>query len=332
MDSKYQRLYDKLNGNDYSSAVSNYTTTMSDVKLRLNALEGTISSSRWTEKGINLIKTSVIPALKEQASGIDTGFRSLKTACRKVANLVTRLNELDTICNNLANAQASVSNPATQAELNAIQSYTQSKQNKETQIDALIDEINDISVEFEDKSIEFTRTMTTLKEYNSFEALKAEFLGTVDDDSWYIDPAYAHKAKELLLFDNKTGEILGQGDVLHLKKGETRILTVRVPHNAGRVKQVIRTSAGGDTTYLSGHVVKCKSDINPDPNIIDYVNYRDWSGHIPEGVDLMTNYYDWIITATESGTVLISQTCEYKVEENGGTPKAMVCIKCVVDD
>ena len=159
------------------------------------------------------------------------------------------------------------------------------------------------------------------------EAKKWEWLGTVDDGNWWIDPAYAHKAKELEFFDNTTGKILKEGDILNLKKGETRILTVKVPRNAGTVKEVIRTSAGGNSAFLAGRVVTARSDINPDPNIVDYVNYKPWSRHVPVGVNLKTNYYDWIITATEEGSVQISQTCEYKVEEQGGTPKAMADIR-----
>ena len=335
MDAKYQKYYDKLKGKDYSSYVSNYRETISNVNTKMNSLEATISSPRWTEKGVTLIKKSVIPSLKNQIRGIETGFSALENACSQVKSLVSKLETLESLCNSLDSAIAAYNN-ATEEEKSSKKQNVGYYQDRVTEtkgeIDNIISSINGITVNIKDESTSFEQTMEKLKEYNSLEALKQEFLGSLDDDSWYVDPAYAHRAKKLLLFDNTTGEILKDGDTLKLKKGETRILTVRVPHNAGHIKEVIRTSAGGDSDFLSGRVVKAKSDINPDPNVIDFVNYKDWSRHIPEGVDLHTNYYDWVITATETGHVKISQTCEYTVEENNGTPKAMVCIDAVVTD
>ena len=132
-----------------------------------------------------------------------------------------------------------------------------------------------------------------------------------------------------MCFDNTTGEILKEGDTIYMKPGETRILTVRLPYNAGEIKKVIRTTADGNDAYRAGNIATARSDINPDPNVVDYVNYKPWSRHTPEGVDLHTNYYDWIITAKADGTVQISQTCEYN-NTSGGTPKAMVDLNLVV--
>ena len=330
MKEKYQKYYDKLKDKDYGSFVSKYKMALTTVKTKMDNIESTISSSRWTEKGIKLIKSSVIPSLKSQVSGIDTGLNSLENACSRVKTLVTKLANLDSLCKSLEHAENVYNNASEENKSSALSNvnyYKERVEKTEQEIDALIADINGISVDIKDVSVKFAESMETLKEYNSLEALKQEFLGSLDDDSWYIDPAYAHKAKELLLFDNTTGEILKEGDTLNMKVGETRVLTVRVPHNAGRVKQVIRTSAGGDSSFLDGRVVKAVSDINPDPNVVERVNYK-YSIYWPKDMSILrTTSYDWIITATEKGSVQISQTCEYKVEENSGTPKAMVDIR-----
>lgn len=330
MNAKYQKYYDTIKGKDYSSYVSNYKTAMNDIKVKMNGLEETISSSRWTEKGIELIKKSIIPSLKEQVDSINTAFETLSTACSKVKSMESKLTNLESLCESYDNAVYKYNNASEENKPSLrsnVDYYEDRIKSVEREIDDLISEINGLSVSIEDVTISYGESMDKLKEYTTFENLKAEFLGTLDDGTWYVDPAYAKKAKELLLFDNTTGEILKEGDIINMKVGETRVLTVRIPHNAGTVKQVIRTSASGDPTFLSGHIVKAVSDINPDPDVVERVNYK-YSVYWPEDMSILrTNYYDWIITATEEGTVQISQTCEYKVEENSGTPKAMVDIK-----
>ena len=328
MDAKYQKYYDTLKGKDYSSYVSKYQATLSEVKAKMDSTEGTITASRWTEKGINLIKSSVIPSLKSQASGIETGLNALSTACGKVSTLVSQLENLDSLCNSLENAKSAYASADEENKASKKQNvdyYADRVKSLESSIDSTIASINGISVNIQDQSASFKTSMATLKEYNSLEALKQEFLGSIDDDSWWVDPAYATKAKELLIFDNKTGKIYKEGDSFDMKVGETRILTVRVPHNAGHVRRVVRTTADGSASYRAGNIVTGRSDIDPDPNNIEFVNYQ--YNHFPDEKLLNTISYDWIITATGPGTCTISQTCEYKVTENGGTPKAMVDLK-----
>ena len=328
MDAKYQKYYDTLKGKDYGSYVSKYKTTLSEVKTKLDGTEATISSSRWTEKGIQLIKSSVIPSLKSQASGIETGLSALSNACSKVSTLTSKLANLESLCTSLDNAKnalASASDEDRASKQQNVNYYQDRVNSLEREIDSTISDINGISVDIQDQSASFATSMETLKEYNSLEALKQEFLGSIDDDSWWVDPAYATKAKELTVFDNTTGKIYKEGDSFDMKVGETRILTVRVPHNAGHVRRVVRTTADGSSSYRAGNIVTGRSDIDPDPNNIEYVNYK-WN-HFPDEKLLNTISYDWIITATGPGTCTISQTCEYKVTENGGTPKAMVDIK-----
>ena len=152
----------------------------------------------------------------------------------------------------------------------------------------------------------------------------------MNDSSWTLDHSYDKKAKEIMVFDNTTGKIIKEGGELNLKVGETRVLTVRLPHNYGRVKRLIRTTADGNGAYRSGSIIRAKSDIDPDPNRIEFVNEYPWSNHIPANRNLQyTHYYDWVITAVAPGVCKISQTCEYK-NEFGNTAKAMIDIGATV--
>lgn len=318
MNSKYQQYYNILNGKEFSSYVSSYSSALSDISAKISSIETTLSTS--SEKGLDYIKSSTLPAVKSQVSGIEQGFQALSTAATKCAELNTKLSELKSACDAYASCKEEDK-----------ETYRSNVSSLEGQVDALISEINAITmtcdpVDEDGNVISGTNTADP----DSIEALRAAFIGDVDDDSnYYTDPAYANKSKPLVCFDNTTGEILEDGATIYMKPGETRILTVRLPNNAGKIEKLMRTSADGNDVFRAGTVVTAKSDVNPDPNVVDYVNYKSWSNHFPEGVDLHTNYYEWIVTAQADGTAKISQTCEY-VNDAGGMPKAMTCLNVVV--
>lgn len=175
---------------------------------------------------------------------------------------------------------------------------------------------------------------------DSLEAKKAAFAGDVNDASqFYIDPSYSKKLAHMTCFDNSTGEILKDGDTITLKPGETKILTVKLPDYCGEIDYVYRTTAQEDK---SG-VISNRSDIDPDPNKVDYVRWEPGNPnrqfHLPSSnVSLKFNTYDWIITANRDGTFLASQTCEFKshgTDSSGKVykysgKKAMVALNVVV--
>lgn len=320
MDSKYQKYYDGLKGKDFGSLTSKYTSAISTVKDKINGIESTISTDGWSEKGLDIIKSSILPSLKNQEAEIEKGFGVISDALSKCTKLLSTLENLKSACDSYSSLKED--DPKKSEYKSKISAL-------EKEADGIIAEINGLSFEFNDSSSTFSGYIDTLKDLTSFAALKAEFIGDVNDTSkYYIDPAYAHKAKDLVMFDNTTGEIIHKGDTIHLKPGETRILTVRLPDYAGEIDQVIRTSADGDTSFRSGSVITAQSDINPDPNVVDWVNYK-YGNHWPQGVDLHTNYYEWIITATGTGYAKASQTCEYTTKGNG-TPKCMTLINVEV--
>ena len=146
---------------------------------------------------------------------------------------------------------------------------------------------------------------------------KKEFIGDVDDASQYTlaDNARSMR-KEMRLFDNTTGEEIAPDSTIVLKKGETRVITVKLPTNTGRIGEVVRTTADDcyreeDAKAGRKRITQSYSDIDPDPNNVERVNYK-YSVHWPDDRSLLhTNYYDWVITATNVGSQQISQTCEY---------------------
>ena len=318
MESKYQKYYDALKGKDFSSPISGYTSALSNAKTSITSAESIINSSQWVEKGLEIIKGSVMPSLNNQANQIENGITALNTAVGKINSLVGKLEALQSECDAYDSCEDEDDKNKHKDKIN----------NLESEIDSLISEINGISFEFTNASSSFSTIMTDLKEATSLEAKKAEFLGSIDDNQYYTDPNYSKKSRTLTMFDNTTGEILGSGDVLNLKKGETRILTVKLPVEGGHIDQIVRTSAWQPS---GTRVVSTRSDVNPDPNVVEYVN--DQNNVWPSDRSILhANSYDWIITANETGSVQISQTCLYTRQEGGPRPKAMVAIHVNVTD
>ena len=314
MDSKYQKYYDKLKGKDFSANVSKYKSSLDIVKSKIENIESTIISSEWNEKGLEIIKGSIIPSLTNQTSNIESGIDCLSSAVSKSVTLVSKLESLNSLCNSY--------NKCKEEEK---ANYKSKISSLEKEIDEIISEINSIKVEIKDESVEFNGYVQSLNEnINSLENLKKKFIGDVDDLSqYYVDHSYDHKAKDLIGFDNTTGEIIQRGSKIHLKPGETRVITIKVPNCTGPIDQIVRTTADGDSSFRSGKYAHAYSDINPDDNIVETVDYRN--NKYPQQANLHTNYYDWVITADASGSVSASQTCEYK-NVDGQLLKAMLKI------
>jgi hypothetical protein len=322
MNSKYQQYYNALNGKSFTSYVSGYTNSLSDISTNLTNIETAISSSN--EKGMDFIKGTTIPSLKTQLADMQQGFQALTTAATKTDSLISKLNELK----NASDMYLSCKEEEKETYRSKISSL-------EREIDSLISEINSISlsattIDGNQNVVVGSLNNTVVTDANIAE-LKKKFIGDVNNSSqYYFDPKYAKKLKRLVCFDNTTGEVYEDGATFHMKPGETRVLTVRLPYYAGEIDKVMRTTADGCDTFRSGTIATAVCDINPDPDVVDFVNYKEWSNHFPKGVDLHTNYYEWIITAKTDGNVHVSQTCEY-TNTSGDMPKAMIGLNLVVD-
>ena len=145
---------------------------------------------------------------------------------------------------------------------------------------------------------------------------KRQYIGDVDDPSQYTEYQGNNlfgRHNTLTLFDNKTGEVIQDHGTITMAPGETRVITVKLPTDTGMINQITRTTADGNAAYRSGKIVTAKSDIDPNPNNVEYVRLAEGgngSYHQPSDMNLLhNNSYDWIITANREGKVTASQTC-----------------------
>ena len=164
-------------------------------------------------------------------------------------------------------------------------------------------------------------------------AKKQEWLGDVDDKSRYTyyqgNNLYSRR-NVLEIFDNTTGETWrDDGGSITLKPGETRVLTVKLPTDTGMINQITRTTADGSGAYRTGKIVTARSDIDPDPNNVEWVRMVEGVNHKPSNMDLLhNNSYDWIITANNEGSVTASQTVLWSTDQTKGRNlKAMIDVK-----
>lgn len=329
MESKYQNYYDKLKGKDFNSYVSKYKNAINTVKTKISGVSTSIStnSSSWNEKGVKTVQTTTIPGLQKDVTAVEAGLTALTSAVTKTSTLVSKLESLDSACK--AYDSAREEDKAT---------YRSRVDTIEREIDNLITEINSITIlttveEKEKKTVDDAK-YRSVDISSSIAQKKAAFLGDVNDASQYTQASnYKAMRKVMTAFDNTTGEILTEHSTIRLKPGETRVITVKLPTNTGMIGELKRTTPDGDELYRTGKIVTAKSDVNPDPNVIDYVNYKSWSQHFPKGVDLHQNHYDWIITANAKGEVEASQTCEYNlVDEPNWYSKAMFVLNVKVEE
>ena len=74
MDAKYQKYYNGLKGKDFASYVSKYKSSLEESKNKLSSVQSTISSSSWSEKGIKIIKETVLPTLISEEANIENAI------------------------------------------------------------------------------------------------------------------------------------------------------------------------------------------------------------------------------------------------------------------
>lgn len=186
-----------------------------------------------------------------------------------------------------------------------------------------------------------TGATNTLKDSFAMDSAKAAFLGDVDDDSQYtVDPNFINMRKHMRLFNNTTGEEIQPDSTIVLRKGETIVITCKLPTNTGKIGELRRVVADDvyrdeDKARGAKRITTSYSDIDPNPNNVERVNYKH-SIYWPQDRSLLhTNHYDWVITGTNVGTKQISQTCEYTTEARPGwyaKVMAGLTIKVIDDD
>ena len=350
MKAKYQKYYDSLKGADLSSGVSTLSSAVTKSNTELSAIKS--DSTAWNELGAQAFNNVTLPNIMDSVSLLNENITgALTQVVTKCTELVSKLTELDT----LEKEKEALGSKWTyteggthsQSEVtdhnNKIDEIEKKITDKESEIDSLISAINSITIT-EAKTEEVgtdtsaDSSLATLLPADgskisipsdpAIAEKKKQFIGNVDDPNNYdaVNPNYRSMHKEMQLFDNTTGEILDDHAVINMKKGETRVITVKLPTNTGMIEEIHRTSADGSEAFRKGTIVKAKSDIDPNPNNIEYVNFREWSNHYPADKSLMhNNSYDWIITAVGDGKVQVSQTCQYTTSaSHGENLKAMI--------
>ena len=354
MKAKYQKYYDALKGVDLSSSLTSLSSAVSKSNTELSAIKS--DSAAWQELGATSFNDVTLPGLISSVSllseNISGALTQVVTKCTELVSKLTELESLEKDKESLGSKWTYTEGGShTQSEVNdhnnKIDEAEKKITEKESEIDSLISAINSITLK--EPTPETTQIdtsgagSTVLKEADgskisipsdpAIAAKKKQFIGDVDDPNNYdaVNPNYRSMRKTMQLFDNTTGEILQDHATITMKPGETRVITVKLPTNTGMINEIHRTSADGSGAFRSGKIVKAKSDIDPDPNNIEYVNFREWSNHYPANKSLMhNNSYDWVITAVAPGKVQVSQTCQYTTSASKGENlKAM--INMVVD-
>ena len=171
MKAQYQKYLDTLKGKDFSTPVGKYTNALSTSTTKLSTAESIINSSTWIEKGLDIVKGSVIPSLKSQTKQLETGISALTQVSGKVNELVGQvetLKKLEDSLNSLGSKWTyKEDGKKTQSEVNnhnkLIDDTKEQIQNQEEAIDSTVASINGISFSFISTKGTFSITMTNLK-------------------------------------------------------------------------------------------------------------------------------------------------------------------------
>ena len=363
MKAQYQKYLDALKGKDFSTPAGQYTSALSSANSKLSSAESTINSSEWIEKGLEIIKGSVIPSFKSQITQLEGGLGALSQVGPKV-------NELVSACEALKSTEEELEalggpwtyvkdGPKSQSEVSAhnrrIEELKTRIEEQESSIDGIVASINGISVTFTSSQTSFSGYISDIKEAvkdtnNNTEeeiddssstlltsdgktkysipsdpviaAKKAKFIGDYNDSNNYTHfngtkAQMKSRKNKLLLFDNTTGEIIESLGEINMKVGEKRVITVKLPSDTGKINRITRTSA-----FTKGNsIIKVKSDIDPDPNKVEYVLIAEapkGGGHSPSDTSLLqNNCYDWVIEAVAPGRTSATQTTLWESEDSG---------------
>ena len=337
MKSIYQKYYDALKGKDFVSKVGNYKSALSNSKDKLSSIESTIGSSQWVEKGLEIIKSSVIPSLNSQSTQLENGFDALSQASSKVNELVNQLTELDSLekkLESLGNKWTYVEDgPKSKTEVNNHNyeiSQCESKiSTQESLINSTINAINSISFNYSSQKSAFSGYISNLKE-----ATKTPPSGVLDCIAGVQTDAGRNArllGKVAVILDfTCDGQHLGQDGCITIKKGTTAHLKVRIPDDVTGVEQIIRTSADG------------KQDANGRPVWTNWVSQQVTPKAVKKDTSTWFNgrEYDWYITGnntTGDGYITLSQTALFKAPNTPaavpqGSYKGMARLKVKVVD
>ena len=337
MKSMYKKYYDALVGKEFSSKVSNYKSSASNSNDKFKAAQSIIESSQWVEKGLEIIKNSVIPSLKMQGDQLNNGLDALSQATAKVTELIDQLKELDTLDKKLESlgskwtysSDGDRTEDSVNSHNNEITETERKISNQESLINSTIAAINSISFNYSSQSSQFSGYMNNLQEATKTppSGVLEYQVGTLTDEG--RNARLLGKAAVILDFtcDNVH---LGQDGSIVIKKGTTAHLKVRIPDDVTDVEQIIRTSSDGKQGPNKTPLWRTwfEQEVTPRANKNDkstWFNGRE---------------YDWYITGTNStggDYVTLSQTALFKAPNapaalRQGSYKGMARLKVKVVD
>ena len=370
MKAKYQKYYDALKGANLSGGVSTLSSAVSKCSSELSAVKGEGSAwtelGAMTFNDVTI--PSLMSAMDTFSSNVTGALTQVVTKCTEMVSALSELDALEKEKESLGSKWTyteggSHSQSEVSSHNNKIDELEKKIADKESSIDGMISAINGITVAEVSvvaapagsttgtDELVANPSDTTVSDGTVYSdgkvkysipsdpviaAKKAQFLGNADDPNNYTHyngskESMFNRHNELTMFDNTTGEVLKDMDSITLKPGETRVITVKLPSDTGEITKITRTTADGNAGYRSGKVVTARSDIDPDPNTIDYVRIVEGGQyHMPANQSLLkNNSYDWVITAKAPGSVTCSQTAMYSSEDTGPKRnlKAMVELK-----
>ena len=270
-------------------------------------------------------------------------YSSIDAGSQTANNFSTETNTIETDLNTTKNILSDTSifmEPIQENCLNELNSLEKDVESLTSAMKTLSTYLKDANSDYQLSDVQANKTIIDSTLSPEIASKKKAFIVDVDDASQYtVEGNIKTKVKHMTMFDNTTGEEIPEDGSITLKKGETRVITVKLPTDTGMIGNIVRTTAADTSNKGNYHgdtnkITSSRSDLDPDPNNIEYVNYKSETNHWPENKDLLhANHYDWIITADKVGERQISQTCEYTTDAAGNSYlKAMIGLNVKIVD
>ena len=215
MKAQYKKYLDALRGKDFSTPAGQYTNALSTASSKLSSAESLINSSQWIEKGLEIIKGSVLPSLKSQVSQLEGGLGALSQVGGKVSELVSAcesLENMDTELNSLLPRWSYVKDgKKTQSEVSSHNSKIDELEKKITEqeeaIDGIVAAINGISVSFSSSQAAFSGHISDIRQ-------------AVKDTNNNTEEEIDDSSSTLLTSDGKTKYSIPSDPVIAAKKAK----------------------------------------------------------------------------------------------------------------
>ena len=316
-------------------AASSASSAIGEVISAVESLVGMLEALDSLEKELESLgsKWTYTEGGSKSKSEVNSHYNKIDELTKKVEEQESSIDGQIAAINGISVAAidiASISVPTASADDTNAKDETEEKKETEEKTPSTTKFEDAVSVSADGKLYWDGKSKYSIPTDATIAAKKAEFLGKWDDPSqysYYNGNNLFGERNELVMFDNTTGEIIPDGKSITIKPGETRVLTVKLPTNAGPITQITRTTSDGNGAYNSKKIITGRSDLDPDPNNIDYIRIVELGPngagyHAPANIEwTKNNSYDWIITGVGKGAAHASSTVLWSTEQTGGFGK-----------